>query len=102
MVEDGAEFEDSVCLQSFFNNYSIGAVDKIEVSGGGKIETIKVNVIDECKYQPKKITFTNKFGALQDMYFFKKAVEKMNVSKETYKANIINSNKTIQHKQSYK
>ena len=94
VVEDGAEFEDSVCLQSFFNNYSIGAVDKIEVSGGGKIETIKVNVIDECKYQPKKITFTNKFGALQDMYFFKKAVEKMNVSKETYKANIINSNKT--------
>ena len=82
------------CLQSFFNNYSIGAVDKIEVSGGGKIETIKVNVIEECKYQPKKITFINKFGALQDMYFFKKAVEKMNVSKETYKANILNSNKT--------
>jgi hypothetical protein len=94
VVEDGSEFEDSVCLQSFFNNYSIGAVDKIEVSGGGKIETIKVNVLEECKYQPKKITFTNKFGALQDMYFFKKAVEKMNVSKETYKANILNANKT--------
>jgi hypothetical protein len=87
VVEDGSE-------QSFFNNYSIGAVDKIEVSGGGKIETIKVNVLEECKYQPKKITFTNKFGALQDMYFFKKAVEKMNVSKETYKANILNANKT--------
>ena len=94
VVEDGAEFEDSVCLQSFFNNYSIGAVDKIEVFGGGKIETIKINVIKECKYQPKKVTFINKFGALQDMYFFKKAVEKMNVSKETYKANILNSNKT--------
>lgn len=95
VLEDGAvDFESSACLQSFFNNYSIGAVDKIEVSGGGKIETIKVNVIEECKYQPKKITFINKFGALQDMYFFKKAVEKMNVSKETYKANILNSNKT--------
>jgi len=95
VLEDGAvDFENNVCLQSFFNNYSIGAVDKIEVSGGGKIETIKVNVIEECKYQPKKITFINKFGALQDMYFFKKAVEKMNVSKETYKANILNSNKT--------
>ena len=95
VLEDGAvDFENNVCLQSFFNNYSIGAVDKIEVSGGGKIETIKVNVIEECKYQPKKITFINKFGALQDMYFFKKAVEKMNVSKESYKANILNSNKT--------
>ena len=94
VIEDGAEFENNVCLQSFFNNYSIGAVDKIEVSGGGKIETIKVNVLEECKYQPKKVTFINKFGALQDMYFFKKAVEKMNVSKETYKANILNANKT--------
>ena len=94
VIENGAEFENNVCLQSFFNNYSIGAVDKIEVSGGGKIETIKVNVLEECKYQPKKVTFINKFGALQDMYFFKKAVEKMNVSKETYKANILNANKT--------
>ena len=94
VIENGAEFENNVCLQSFFNNYSIGAVDKIEVSGGGKIETIKVNVLEECKYQPKKVTFINKFGALQDMYFFKKAVEKMNVKKETYKANILNANKT--------
>jgi hypothetical protein len=91
VLEDGGvDFENSVCLQSFFNNYSIGAVDKIEVSGSGqKIQTIKVKVLEECKYEPKKVTFVNKFGALQDMYFFKKAVEKMTVKKETYKANIL-------------
>lgn len=94
MEDGGVDFENSVCLQSFFNNYSIGAVDKIEVSSGGKIETIKVKVIEECKYQPKKVTFINKFGALQDMYFFKKAVEKMTVKKESYKANILNADKT--------
>ena len=96
VLEDGGvDFENSVCLQSFFNNYSIGAVDKIEVSASGqKIETIKVNVLEECKYEPKKVTFINKFGALQDMYFFKKAVEKMTVKKESYKANILNTNKT--------
>ena len=91
VLEDGGvDFENSVCLQSFFNNYSIGAVDKIEVSGSGqKIQTIKVKVLEECKYEPKKVTFINKFGALQDMYFFKKSVEKMSVKKETYKANIL-------------
>ena len=95
VLEDGGvDFENSVCLQSFFNNYSIGAVDKIEVSADGKIETIKVKVLEECKYEPKKVTFINKFGALQDMYFFKKAVEKMSVKKESYKANILNANKT--------
>ena len=96
VLEDGGvDFENSVCLQSFFNNYSIGAVDKIEVSGSGeKIQTIKVNVLEECKYEPKKVTFINKFGALQDMYFFKKSVEKMTVKKESYKANILNADKT--------
>ena len=33
----------------------------------------------------------NKFGTLQDMYFFKKATEKMTVKKESYKANILNN-----------
>ena len=95
VLEDGGvDFENSVCLQSFFNNYSIGAVDKIEVSADGKIDTIKVKVLEECKYEPKKVTFINKFGALQDMYFFKKSVEKMNVKKESYKANILNADKT--------
>jgi hypothetical protein len=95
VLEDGGvDFENSVCLQSFFNNYSIGAVDKIEVSADGKIETIKVKVLEECKYEPKKVTFINKFGALQDIYFFKKSVEKMNVKKESYKANILNADKT--------
>jgi hypothetical protein len=93
MEDGGVDFENSVCLQSFFNNYSIGAVDKIEVSGSGqKIQTIKVNVLEECKYEPKKVTFINKFGALQDMYFFKKAVKNMTVEKESYKSNILNSN----------
>ncbi len=94
VLEDGGvDFESSVCLQSFFNNYSIGAVDKIDVSASGqKIETIKVNVLEECKYEPKKVTFINKFGALQDMYFFKKAVEMMTIEKESYKSNILNSN----------
>jgi len=91
LAEAGGVYENTVCLQSFFNNYSIGAVDKIEVSSTKGIETIKVKVLEECKYEPKKITFINKFGALQDMYFFKKAVEKMTVKKETYKANIISN-----------
>ena len=63
----------------------------VKESYGTKIDTIKVNVIEECKYEPKKITFINKFGALQDMYFFKKAVEKMTIKKESYKSNIISS-----------
>ena len=72
VIETGGTFEDNYCIESFLNKFSIGAVDKITVSDNSGIQTIKVNVIEECKYEPKKVTFINKFGALQDMYFFKK------------------------------
>lgn len=93
VLESGGTFEDSKCLKAFLDEFEIGEVDKIIVSNElGKIETIDVEVLSECKYEPKKITFVNKFGALQDMYFFKKFVEKMNIKKESYKSNIIDVN----------
>ena len=68
--------------------------DKITVTSAGNTQTINIDILEECKYEPKKVTFVNKYGALQDMIFFKKAVEKMNVTKESYKSNILSSNYT--------
>jgi len=93
VLEDGGtDYESNKCLEAYFNDYSIGAVDKIVVSDSDGIQTINVEILEECKYEPKKVTFVNKFGALQDMYFFKKAVERINVERESYKSNILDSN----------
>lgn len=97
VLNDNGFYENSSCLQSFFNTYSINAVDKITVSDSSGIEIIKVNVIEECKYEPKKVTFINKFGSLQDMYFFKKSKENLRVKKESYKSNIISSSGTYDY-----
>jgi len=59
---------------------------------GVKTDVINVETLQECKYEPKKVTFVNKYGALQDIYFFKKSVKKMNIKKESYKSNILDSN----------
>ena len=90
VLEDNGTFEDSICLQEFLDEFEIGEVDTVRVSDSNGTETIKVITLDECKYEPKKVTFINKFGVLQDMFFFKKSVEKMTVKKESYKANIRN------------
>ena len=50
---------------------------------------VDVVTLDECKYEPKKVSFINRWGALQDLWFFKKSVESMNVEKESYKSNIL-------------
>ena len=94
VLGDGGVFENSTCLQDFFEDFEIGEVDSVVISYSNKTESIEIITLEECKYTPKKVTFINKFGALQDMIFFKKSVEVMNIKKESYKANIISSTGT--------
>ena len=47
--------------------------------------------IDECRYDPVKVTFVNKFGALQDFWFFKVNKLSMSVRSDTYKKTLISS-----------
>ena len=93
VVYQGGTFEETKCLTDFLNKFEIGEADEVRVfSDTTPLEIIKIKTLEECKYEPKKVTFINKFGALQDMYFFKKSVEKMTVKKETYKSNILDVN----------
>ena len=55
------------------------------------LKTVTVNNVCEAKFTPYKLTFVNKLGAYQDIYFFKKTTERFNVTDETYKRNNINT-----------
>jgi len=63
----------------------------VKDSGGTTQKTISVVNVCEPKFTPYKVTFVNRFGAFQDLYFFKKTTESFNVSDEKFKRNIINS-----------
>lgn len=56
--------------------------------------TLSVTYIDECKNTPYKVTFLNKFGVLQDIWFFGRRKESANVTREQYKINTIQSTAT--------
>ena len=95
VFEDGGVIEESKCLRYFINEFELHGVDKIVVTDSlGNRNTIDIIILEECKYEPKKFTFINKFGALQDIYFFKKQVNKMDVTKESYNANTLSSTYT--------
>ena len=53
--------------------------------------TITVENVCEPKFTPYKITFVNKSGAFQDVYFFKKSTESFSVTDEKYQSNIIDN-----------
>lgn len=54
------------------------------------LKTITVNNICEPKFTDYKVTFVNKHGAFQDMYFFKRTTETLAINDDTYKVNNIN------------
>ena len=60
--------------------------DELRITTTAGIKTIKIITIEECRYQPHKISFVNKFGAIQDLYFFKKSIDKVNTTKESFKS----------------
>ena len=53
--------------------------------------TVAINRICEPKFTPMKLTFVNKFGALQDMWFFKKSTKDININKERYNSSFVNA-----------
>jgi hypothetical protein len=103
VVADGGTLEVSGCLTDFLNTIDIGLVDEVLVATDAGVDILKINTVDECKYEPYKVTFVNKYGALQDLWFFKKSVETTDVTSEQFKASIFDQAtfgyKTYQHQQ---
>jgi len=69
-------------------------VSKITVSDSQGVANANVKQVDECKFKPHKVTFVNKNGVLDDMYFFKKSTDSMTTKRESYNANTIKADNT--------
>ena len=79
------------CVKNFARSVQdFDAVDTIYSKRWSTVEVYKVENIEECKYNPYKVTFVNKFGALQDLWFFKRSNLSLKTKEESYKANIVN------------
>ena len=93
VIMAGGTFEDNVCIEDFKDEFILMDCDSIHVTyiegGVYKVKILKVQNVEECKYDPHKITFVNKFGALQDIWFFKRTNKTLTTTKESYKKNIV-------------
>ena len=59
----------------------------------GTLTTINVEELCEPKYDPLKVTFLNKFGALQELWFFKRKDRSFDVEKDSYRKSTISYGK---------
>ena len=64
--------------------------DKVIVTApNGTTETRFIKNIEECKYTPRKVSFMNKFGVIQDLWFFKRRDDSFEVEREDFKRSIL-------------
>jgi hypothetical protein len=93
VLEDGGTLESSKCLTDFLSLLDIGEVDEIVVSYDTSVGTsahvIKVRTLDCSIYDPIRVTFVNKYGALQDLWFDKKSMNSINIQSNDYKASVM-------------
>tara|TARA_R110000765_G_scaffold242853_1_gene345324 strand:+ start:411 stop:1547 length:1137 start_codon:yes stop_codon:yes gene_type:complete len=86
----GTTLEAFNCVKNIASDvYQEFDADSIYIDKGGVIEVIKIEEVEECKYNPYKVTFVNKFGVLQDLWFFKRSNLSLQTQQESYKANIV-------------
>ena len=69
-----------------YNSFSTTATTKT-ING----VTWKINRVCEPRFTAEKVTFVNKFGALQDMYFTLMRRDIVETKHETFKRNIVNN-----------
>ena len=89
--QDDGTIEESKCYTDFFEEYKIDDVDKIHVVYEDNVHIINVKTVEECKYNPYRITFRNRFGVMEDLWFFKKSTVSMSVKGEEFRANQLTS-----------
>ena len=76
-----------ICVNYGDNGVDFGATDtSITVLG----TTYEIERVCDPIYDDIKVTFINKFGCLQELWFFHKSIQSVEINSEDYKANIFN------------
>ena len=63
------------------SNLDIDSIDLVSEFG---TYTLSVEYICECKYEPNRVSFVNKYGVVEDLWFFKKSKENLSVKKSEF------------------
>ncbi len=70
-------------------------VDRVQVCrADNSYDEVRIIRQDECKYEPIKLKFVNRYGCMEDLWFFKLSKLKTNVTSREYQNNQILSNGT--------
>jgi hypothetical protein len=88
---DGGIYESS-CNTEFDVAYTEHTPNRILITPKGdtsKSYELTIVPVRECNYTPHKLIFINKYGVEEDFWFFKKSVDNITTSRESFRANTL-------------
>ena len=97
---DGGTIEAKECVEASYDDYYENVdADRIDVCYGSTIDSYTVKEVEECKYETYKVVFKNKFGAWQDLWFFKRSDLSIKTESSKYMSNVVTAGSydTSQH-----
>ena len=99
VIKDGGTIVDQHCSDDIMEHITELDIDTVYIAKeGGGTEVVKVDIQACSKFDISKLTFVNRFGALQDVHFNAKSTEQSKVNSDSYKAfNFDYNNLTSNH-----
>ena len=88
--------EQNKCLTDFFDCHRLVDVDKIHITSydnslnstfQSRTKVIEVRTIEEKKHNPYRLSFRNRFGVWEHLWFFKKSIETLKVESSSFRQN---------------
>jgi hypothetical protein len=84
------DYYNNDAVNDFYHSVRNHAADTVYIENkDGNIETVKVRYIEECKYDPIRLIFINKFGSFQDIFFYKSSSVSLKTKEDSFRRNII-------------
>ena len=94
-LTSGGKIEETKCLLDFLEDFDLNDIAHVdfifEVSGIAYRNRVVVKSTPECKYKPYRVTFLNRWGIKEDLWFFKRSDVSLQIEKESYRVNSIQS-----------
>jgi len=84
-----AVLEESICLSNFLDEFILEDYDEILISSNYGVHRIKVKTVEVCKHKPYRVTFVNRYGVEEDLWFFNRSDVSTTINKETFRGNAL-------------
>lgn len=92
VLDSAGVYEENKCIDNFIEDFIKIEIDRVDIYLEDEFKkSIKVKIIDECKYKPYRVTFMNRYGVEEDLWFFKRSDIDINIKKEEFRGNSLYS-----------